>query len=64
MTRKSKKDIIKDLIFCKDLMDRLVDQADRMGDSPHYSGRTVIQNDIIRLRRELNNIKADLQPWN
>jgi hypothetical protein len=58
----SKKEIMSDLKFCKDLMDRLVKYADK-----HYidtysygSNHTVIQNDIIRLRRELMSVNHKL----
>ena len=59
---KSKKEIMKDLKFCKELMDRLVNYAD---DTFHDgctwgSNRTAIQNDIIRLRRELSEIRRKL----
>jgi hypothetical protein len=59
----SKKDLMKDLKFCKELMDRLVDTADSLYDDEHpwCSNRTTIQSDIIRLRRELNNVNHKLE---
>lgn len=64
----SKKELIKDLEFCKDLMNRLVDYAKaNYPDDPNKCWvdrkHTVIQADIIRLRRELNGVKAKLD-WN
>ena len=60
----SKKDLVKDLKFCKSLMDRLVDYAEANYRDIGYDRRhTVIQNDIIRLRRELNDVRNKLN-WN
>lgn len=61
----SKKEILKDLKFCKDLMDRLVAFAEKnyADDHSYGSKHTPIQQDIIRLRRELNNINHKLE-WN
>ena len=61
MTKKT--EIMKDLKFCQELMDRLVKFADegcteRIYYLEHY---TVLQNDIIRLRRELNEIRKKLE---
>ncbi len=55
-----KKEIVADIRFCKELMDRLVTAAENMG--VHYwdAKHTVIQNDIIRLRRELNEVRRKL----
>ena len=57
-----KKEIIDDLKFCKMLMDRLVDYANKNYIDENYwdNKHTVIQNDIIRLRRELNDIRKKL----
>ena len=54
-----KKEIMADLKFCKELMDRLYHYADKTygSDVPRS---TVIQNDIIRLRRELMNVSKKL----
>lgn len=59
----SKKNLMKDLKFCKELMDRLVDTADSLYHDEHSwgSNRTSIQSDIIRLRRELNNVNHKLE---
>ena len=60
-----KTEIMEDLKFCQELMGRLVEFADK-----HYinkksmwecNNHTVIQNDIIRLRRELNEIRKKLK---
>ena len=58
----SKKNLMKDLKFCKELMDRLVDMADSLycDEHPWGSNYTTIQSDIIRLRRELNNVNHKL----
>lgn len=57
-----KEEIMKDLKFCQDLMDRLVKFADGCyaGDW-HIEKCTVIQNDILRLRRELNEVRKKLE---
>lgn len=57
-----KEEMMKDLKFCQELMDRLVEFADRShaGDW-HIENSTVIQNDIIRLRRELNEVRKKLE---
>lgn len=49
-----KENLMTDLAFCKALMDRLVAYADT------HDNHTVVQNDIIRLRRELNEIRIKL----
>lgn len=51
----SKKEIMSDLKFCKELMDRLVEYADKnlLDERVWYSNHTVIQDDIVKLRREL-----------
>jgi hypothetical protein len=57
----TKVELIKDLKFCKELIERLEQYA-----IAHYrdtyidNNHTVIQNDIIRLRRELNEIRIKL----
>lgn len=58
----SKKEIMTDLKFCKELMDRLVQFADEnyQDNSPWGSNRTGIKNDIARLRRELTNVSHKL----
>ena len=58
----SKKEIMTDLKFCKELMDRLVQFADENYQDGAYwgSNRTVIKKDIARLRRELTNVSHKL----
>lgn len=56
-----KKQIVKDIQFCKDLMDRLLKDAKKYEKSGRYDDKhTVLQADIIRLRRELNVIRKKL----
>ena len=59
---KSKKEIMTDLKFCKELMDRLVEYTDKSyNDNFSWgSNHTVIQSDIIRLRRELMAVSRKL----
>ena len=59
----NKKEIIKDTKFCQELMDRLVISAENMGETMWDSKRTVLQQDIIRLRRELNTLKHKLDHY-
>lgn len=59
--RASNKEIKQDIAFCKQLMDRLMLQAEKLsGDVMPWDGHTVIQQDIIRLRRELNEVRKKL----
>lgn len=60
------KKVIKQADFCRDLMQRLNAEikADKTDDN--YYGiwnHTRKQNDIIRLRRELNRLHKMLNPW-
>lgn len=56
-----KKQIVKDIQFCKDLMDRLLKDAKKYEKSGRYDNKhTVLQADIIRLRRELNEVRKKL----
>lgn len=59
---KSKREILSDLRFCKALMDRLVEYADKNYCDTYslVSNHTVIQNDITRLRRELMSVSHKL----
>lgn len=61
----SKKELLQDLKFCKELMDRLVKYADKHYIDEHSwgSNHTPIQNDIIKLRRELMEVSHKLD-WN
>lgn len=58
----TKAELIKELRFCKELLERLEEYA-----IAHYNDNrnqhTVIQADIIRLRRELNEIRIKLGEW-
>lgn len=59
----SKKEIIKDLTYCKESLDRIIEFAKReLNETTYmlYGKRTVIQSDIIKLRRELNEIRRKL----
>lgn len=56
-----KKDVVKDIQFCKDLMDRLLKDAKKYEEASLYDDKhTVLQADIIRLRRELNEVRKKL----
>lgn len=59
--RIKKSELLLELRFCKELMDRLIDYADK-NYSDSYGGEKgyVIRQDIIRLRRELNEINHKL----
>lgn len=53
----SKKEIMTDLKYCKESLDRIIKYADKnYEDDSYYTHHTVIQADIIKLRRELNEI--------
>ncbi len=61
----TKSELIKELRLCKELLERLEEYA-----IAHYSdsyglpnNHTVIQADIVRLRRELNEIRIKLGEW-
>lgn len=57
----NKKDVIKDIQFCKELMDRLLKDAKKYEKAGlYYNKHTVLQADIIRLRRELNKVRKKL----
>lgn len=57
----SKDELMNDLQFCKQLMDRIVKYTEKHYRDKCYDRRhTVIQADIIRLRRELNEVRAKL----
>ena len=56
-----KKDVVKDIQFCKDLMDRILKDAKKYEKASLYDDKhTVLQADIIRLRRELNEVRKKL----
>lgn len=57
----SKEQLLKDLNYCKDSLERLIEYAEKQKDEYHsVSKRTAIENDIIKLRRELNEIRVSL----
>lgn len=59
----NKTELMKDLKFCQELMDRLIKFAEKnyhQGEYVNYN-YIPIQNDIIRLRRELNEIRKKLE---
>ena len=59
----SKKEIMKDLTYCRESLDRIIELAKRELNETSvffYGKRTVIQSDIIKLRRELNEIRLKL----
>lgn len=59
----SKKEIMKDLAYCRESLDRIIEFTKReLNETPFlvYGKRTVIQSDIIKLRRELNEIRCKL----
>ncbi len=60
----TKAELIKELRFCKELLQRLEEYAIEHYSDSHVSNQhTVIQADIIRLRRELNEIRIKLGEW-
>jgi hypothetical protein len=53
----TKKEIMADLKYCKESLDRIIRYADKSyEDDSYFTHHTVIQADIIKLRRELNEI--------
>ena len=54
---------MKDLKFCQELMNRLVKFADEyyISEGRFQCNHTVVQNDIIRLRGELNEVCKKLE---
>lgn len=60
----NKTELMKDLKFCQELMERLVKFADEYYISEgrwYQCNHTVVQNDIIRLRRELNEVRKKIE---
>ena len=58
--------LLKDLEFCKELLNRTIKYTEKnYMDGTYYYGNnhTVIQQDLRRLRRELNDINHKLD-WN
>lgn len=60
-----KKEIYNDLIFCQELMNRLIKTAEDMKNAKQFwfDKHTVVEHDIIRLRRELNNVRIKCDPY-
>ena len=56
-----KKEIMADLKFCRELMNRLYTYADKHYSSGYVGNGTVVKNDIIRLRRELSEVSHKLE---
>lgn len=58
----TKKEIIKDLQYCKESLDRIIKYTENSytDDCWLNNHHTVIQSDIIKLRRELNEINKKL----
>ena len=57
----NKKEIVKDMKFCQELMDRLVISSEKLKEDNWWMNyHTVVQQDIVRLRRELNTLKHKL----
>lgn len=52
----TKKEIIKDLQYCKESLDRIIKYTENYYGGDYTNHHTVIQADIIKLRRELNEI--------
>ena len=53
----TKKEILNDLNYCKESLDRIIRYTEQTyEDNCYWSHHTVIQSDIIKLRRELNEI--------
>lgn len=60
----NKTEVMKELKFCQDLMDRLVKFTEEKYDCSCWGwqhNHTVLQNDIIKLRRELNEVRKKLE---
>lgn len=57
-----KNELMNELLFCMELMNKLIEYANReYSESIYYSNKTVILNDIVRLRRELMTISHKLK---
>lgn len=54
----SKNEILSDLRYCRESLDRIINYTEKeLGGDGYYRHYTVIQADIIKLRRELNEVK-------
>lgn len=58
----TKKEIIKDLQYCKESLDRIIKHTENYYNAEYYCNdhHTVVQSDIVKLRRELNEINKKL----
>lgn len=52
----TKKEIMADLRYCRESLDRIIKYADKNYGDSYFNHYTVIKADIIKLRRELNEI--------
>ena len=60
--RATKKEIMADLRYCKDSLDRIIRYTDKNYEGDSYTSHyTVIQADIVKLRRELNEINHKME---
>lgn len=61
--RATKKEIMADLRYCKDSLDRIIRYTDKNYEGDCYTSchYTVIKADIIKLRRELNEINHKME---
>ena len=59
----TKKEIISDLKYCKESLERIIKYANREYEERWGNHHTVIQSDIIKLRRELNEVNHKFE-WN
>ena len=60
----SKKEILADLKYCKESLDRIIKYTEKTYEDETYWGHhTVIQADIKKLRRELNEVNHKFE-WN
>lgn len=67
MSKDKRKQVKKQVTFCKELMDRLVKSVeDNIGEESSWWGirnHSQMSNDIIRLRRELNTLNKLMNPY-
>ena len=65
--KKNRIDVMEQMLFCKKLMNTLVQDCDeniRKETTSYYiPNRSRMKNDIIRLRRELNTFAKMLEEW-
>ena len=62
--RKKIKEAQADLRFCQELMNRLVNDSELLREEyGSIIGHTIIENDIVRLRRELNKARKKLYSY-